>query len=1099
MIRAYWVIDALDECSAAEKRNYDNLFSMLSKIEESTPLKIFVTSRFSADLERLFAPLPVVHGQITMEDTQHDIRMYVETHSEDLPEETRETLVQRIVEKSSGCFLWTVLVMQQLQDVYSLEETERVLDEIPEEMEPLYERNIGIMSNNNRTKRLAMTILRWVVCAMRPLTVDELKEAIKLDINDTVTRDLEKSISSLCGQLVYVDRHSRVLIVHETARAFLIQSELSLDFRIDAPAVHLQLGLVCLKYLSGDEMAYKKKRKSIPTLGSEPKRNALAEYTWTSFSEHVSRASSSSKSLHDQLIQFLRTNVLSWIERAAELQDLSLLVQTGKHLQSYVLRRAKHAPLLHDDIKMWATDLARITAAFGANLLSTPSAIHALVPPFCPRNSIISRLAHSNSGGFSQNFSVRGLSYPDWHDRISCIYHRESNPKSIACGDNRFAIGLSNGMIHVYRTSICEQILHIRHGEAVRILQFGSVTRVLASAGIRSIKLWDVTVGSCLLDLSMVTIPTALAFDDNDKLLIAATKSKEIITWRTEDAVTVTHYVWEDRLVGRTPTEVVISPEHNLVAIVYRCLPIMFWCLATQRLLGTCSRLSDKSVDNSHGILSIALNPNPELELLAVAYWDGEITLYDTARRQRIHSVLSEVQTLAASPDGRTLAAGDSAGDVLLYDFGTLQLLYHVILSGDSVVALTFTNDSLRFLDIRGSQVNVWEPSALVRKDVDDATSEPSDAITAGVLESSATPYEAMATINTFICCAGGTAAICGRNNGVVDVHDLTNPDNKPQVLYRHKGSFTEILLLDWNESEQVLVSVDNASHFRVVRLSYSPEHSWKMQDQIVGGQLESECPINQALLNSDATKLLLSTSKDDFIWSLTSKEHIAFRRPERKQAWKWYTDPQNPGQVILLQGTAVQTHRWQDLEEVAGPAYLDTKVDQGIDLVLEDIHIDQASHDIFFKYARDRTKSAAPTATTSMQPAATHVAVLPIAALRKMPPEQNVHSKLILPFHKIHDRPEVDTIIGSTTENNGLHSLLFLTESGWICSITLDDEEGPCNEFRRHFFVPLTWLSASTSMLVQVSERWDIVVVRGEELAVIRNGLENVDVVRFE
>ena len=124
--RHYWVIDALDECSAAERRNYDNLFTMLSKIDDRVLLKVFLTSRPSSDLERLLAPLPVVSEQITSENTQVDIRMYVENHSEDLPEETRESLIHRIVEKSSGCFLWTVLVMQQLQDVYSLEETEGV-------------------------------------------------------------------------------------------------------------------------------------------------------------------------------------------------------------------------------------------------------------------------------------------------------------------------------------------------------------------------------------------------------------------------------------------------------------------------------------------------------------------------------------------------------------------------------------------------------------------------------------------------------------------------------------------------------------------------------------------------------------------------------------------------------------------------------------------------------------------------------------------------------------------------------------------------------------------------------------------------------------
>ena len=226
-LRQYWVIDALDECVAAERRNYDNLFSMLSKIDGNVLLKMFITSRHSADLEKLLSPLPVINKQISLEDSQSDIRRYVDTYAEDLPagdEDTRQALVQKIVEKSAWCFLWTVLVMRQLQDVYNLEETEKVLDEVPQEMEPLYNRNLLIMSSNERTKRLAKTVLTWAICATRPLTIGELKDAIKLDINYTVSRDLERSIASLCGQLVFVDKHSRVQIVH------LLQYRLSLFF-----------------------------------------------------------------------------------------------------------------------------------------------------------------------------------------------------------------------------------------------------------------------------------------------------------------------------------------------------------------------------------------------------------------------------------------------------------------------------------------------------------------------------------------------------------------------------------------------------------------------------------------------------------------------------------------------------------------------------------------------------------------------------------------------------------------------------------------------------------------------------------------------------
>ena len=1087
------MIDALDECSAAERRNYDNLFSMLSKIDDGVLLKVFLTSRPSSNLERLLAPLAVVSEQITTENTQGDIRKYVEHHSEDLPEETRESLVQRIVEKSSGCFLWTVLVMQQLQDVYSLEETEKVLEEIPQEMEPLYQRNLQIMSNNQRTKRLAMTILRWTVCAIRPLTIEELKEAIKLDINDTITRDLERSISSLCGQLIYVDRYSRVQIVHQTARAFLTQSDISPDFRIHTPTAHLQLGLVCLKYLSGDEMSFAKRRKSHITSSVEPLKNALANYACASFSEHVSRAASSSDSLQAQLILFLRTNILSWIEQVAEEHDLTLLVRTGKHLRSYLSRRAKHAPTLQDDIDLWATDLPRVAAAFGVNLLDTPSAIHVLVAPFCPRNSIVHALFNDRSDALSNDLQVRGLSYSDWHDRISCLYYRDSNPKAIACRDHRFAVGLSNGMIYLYKTSTCEQISLIDHGESVRILQFGTLARVLASAGLRSVKLWDVTMGTCLLSLSTMTNPMALAFDDDDKLLIAATRSKEVVSWQTSDAATSSYYVWEDRLPGRTPTEVVISIEHKLMAIVYRALPIMLWSLETQQLLGSCSRLSDKHADTSHGIMSAVFNPNPELWSLAVAYWDGEISLYDTIRRNKKCSVVSDGQKLAASPDGRTLAAGDAAGKVQLYDFETLQILYHITLSGDSVAALTFSSDSLRFLDIRGPRANVWEPSALVRKDIDDRISERSESLQATFVESSATPDEDKPIINTMVSCKNGRIAICGRNNGVVDYQDLILPDNAPKEIYKHKGSFTEILLLAWVDTERILVSVDNASRFRVVRLVDDTKNGWSVQDQLLDGQLESEFPVDQVLLNPEGTRLLLSTSRDDTLWCLTTKKRMASSRREARQTWKWFTNSHKPAQINLFHDSVIRVYSWNDLEEILDPIDLNMDVVGRNDFALEDIFVDHESQSLIFKYKRDRTRSLLSMSVNCMD---TYVAILPFFDVETPKHGQSIEPTLCFPVQRARNCPEIDAIIGSLAESDGSHSLLLLTESGWICSVTMDNLKGPQNTFKRHFFVPITWLGASTKLMVQVTERRDVIFVRGEEIAVVQNGLEHVDLV---
>ena len=149
-----------------------------------------------------------------------------------------------------------------------------------------------------------------------------------------------------------------------------------------------------------------------------------------------------------------------------------------------------------------------------------------------------------------------------------------------------------------------------------------------------------------------------------------------------------------------------MSSAHSFNRLPYRGLPVNLWFMDTQQLLGACSKAPSKRAD-SFGINAVVFYPNPEIRFLAVAYWDGELAVYDTKHREINHSIASDAQKLAVSPDGKTLVGGSTAGKFQLYDFETLQLLHDITLAGDSVAALAFTSDNLRFLDLQGSQANV--------------------------------------------------------------------------------------------------------------------------------------------------------------------------------------------------------------------------------------------------------------------------------------------------------------------------------------------------------------------------------------------------------
>jgi hypothetical protein len=373
----YWIIDALDECVDPAK-----LFPLLSRIESNYAVQILITSRPWPEFERQFTRLGrrVTIDTITVEDTTNDIRLFLLENMDTLPadnEVDRLHLVEKLVKKSTGCFLWARLVLQELQSAYSAERIEDVIDELPVEMGPLYEKVLDEMSQNVREKRLATALLTWAICAIRPLQTAELVDAIGIDQGISVP-NLERSVKGLCGQLLHVDKTGCVQVIHMTTRTFLTDGSLKSEFAVSKEEGNRRIAITCLAYLSGDEMKSPQNR----TILNIPRKtkSAIADYASVAFSEHLATASSMDNGLFLALEKFLRSNVLAWVEYIARTKkNLHHLTRTAKNLQTYLNRRAKHTMPLGDTyryVNQWATDLVRLVAKFGRNLLECPDSIY---------------------------------------------------------------------------------------------------------------------------------------------------------------------------------------------------------------------------------------------------------------------------------------------------------------------------------------------------------------------------------------------------------------------------------------------------------------------------------------------------------------------------------------------------------------------------------------------------------------------------------------------------------------------------------------------------------------------------------------------------
>lgn len=155
-------------------------------------------------------------------------------------------------------------------------------------------------------------ILTWIVCSVRRLTVDELGEALKLDLDDEVP-ELEMATASICAQLIHVDKNGRVMIVHLTAKTFLTNEVFKSEFCLDAKLGHLRLATSCLLSFCSEGMKLPRGRQAMRKQSHSRHRSVFATYACLEFAEHLRLTTSTSSAVSNSLYIILGTNVLSWI------------------------------------------------------------------------------------------------------------------------------------------------------------------------------------------------------------------------------------------------------------------------------------------------------------------------------------------------------------------------------------------------------------------------------------------------------------------------------------------------------------------------------------------------------------------------------------------------------------------------------------------------------------------------------------------------------------------------------------------------------------------------------------------------------------------
>ncbi|EPE30107.1 Ankyrin repeat-containing protein [Glarea lozoyensis ATCC 20868] len=254
--RVFILIDALDECSEEQKAK--DLF--LNEVLKLVPLvSVLITSRDEPDKKNGFQDKP----DLVIKATKEDVRRYLETRLEkELSNFVRKgsplwaEIVDTVVRKSRGMFLLAQLHMDSLGREDTGKGVRKALQELPEQIDGTYEKAMARIKNqDSRKAERAAQVLSWICYAARPITVDELRYALAVEIGDT--RVDEEAVPdgnhlvSLCAGLLTIDHDSNIIrFVHYTTQEYFERIK-----KERYPKAPTQIVMACITYLSFNEFA----------------------------------------------------------------------------------------------------------------------------------------------------------------------------------------------------------------------------------------------------------------------------------------------------------------------------------------------------------------------------------------------------------------------------------------------------------------------------------------------------------------------------------------------------------------------------------------------------------------------------------------------------------------------------------------------------------------------------------------------------------------------------------------------------------------------------------------------------------------------------
>lgn len=1105
----FWILDAVDEADSPMM-----LISHLIKVQSLTSIRFFLTSR------PMKMPSTFVKNSftcvLTEMETLGDIRAYVQNViREILPNnaQVREDVIRQLLMNASGSFLWVNLALKTLQDNWhTQDDIRKALTDVPRGMEELYEKMLRtVEAQTPRLRLMTKRILTWASCCWRPLSIAELEVALQPEFGEFVT--LEDTIAQICGHFVSV-KNSTLTLIHLTARQFLSSDRTGVPAFVQSKYGHEYIAIVCLKYLSTNnwKRIFKSIEKGIPKgiRDSKVNRLLLAEkdhpllsYAISYWAYHVSKASVDSQNLLEILHSFLDQYSLTWIEAIALSGNLRYLVRCAQHLKAFskrILRKASFDPTNSSlsptksseneakCIQTWANDFIRIVGKFGINLVQSPSSIYRLVVPFCPRDSMISNRYNEAK---DRKLSVTGLPFNGWDDCLAgvSVGQDQSASKVLATDTHFVTLISSDGTVIVWHAETCEEATRMLHREYVSLMSLHRSQTRLATAGLRTYRVWDISSGKELYCLSKATPARtmALMFGKADSELVVGLDDCTITCYNLETADVSFRFLARNFGVESLgcPKIMALYPDMSKVALAWRGKPPMVWDMRAGETQEPeqCKIYYEK--DSLCGPQQIEWQADgSSLLILCQDTTLVEWRLYDENQIKFDHIKACQ---MTMSKDGKFLLTSDSMGTMSVWTFPRLFLIYRLISESEFIWDLTFSPDAQRFYDVRQSTCNIWEPDALIRPDEHELEDQSGfDGVSMTIEPVISHDGSSHSLVTSLATDSKDQYYCCGREDGTVIIHDAIE-GKKIRKVYSH-GSGNSVVVLVWSHSGQYIVSSDDASSLIAKKLEVKEAGKWSVFPVFDFRVSEA---VQQILFSADEKRVLISTYTTDLVWGLKEKRELCRKQWVSRQGRRWVEHPLNHELLIWIDAAGCfHTYNWTTLKhsDTSLPSPVaSVNPAQGLCSMQASMRAD--SHERFVQWVAvtsDKRYLVYETLPTSSHTGNTgttsptkglHLEFLSVSDLA------TYHPHLLESECMADLAGQVRRLVGTFKD-----TIVFLNQSYWLCTWKIDSSV--TTEVKRHFFLPRDWLKVSTLQMATLNAQGTFFFPRHGDVAIVRNGM---------